>query len=114
MNHELKLIIVCSFITVAVVVAFFICWAPFHAQRLVYTYFAGREQPSALTLRIFDVTTYISGILYHLSTCINPLLYNVMSNKFRQAFKVIEQHRYGNMFLHTQLVSISIQINNNN
>lgn len=80
---------VCLFITVAVVVAFFICWAPFHAQRLVYTYFAGREHPSALTLRIFDVTTYISGILYHLSTCINPLLYNVMSNKFRQAFKVI-------------------------
>ncbi|CAO1426928.1 unnamed protein product [Diamesa serratosioi] len=72
---------------VAVVVAFFICWAPFHAQRLAYTYFSGPEQPSALTLRIFDVTTYISGILYHLSTCINPLLYNVMSNKFRQAFK---------------------------
>ncbi|XP_058127141.1 uncharacterized protein LOC131290577 [Anopheles ziemanni] len=74
---------------VAVVVAFFICWAPFHAQRLVYIYGVDKDhQPSdPLILQLFVVTTYISGILYYLSTCINPLLYNIMSNKFRQAFK---------------------------
>lgn len=37
---------------------------------------------------IYTVMTYVSGALYYLSTCINPLLYNIMSNKFRQAFKV--------------------------
>ena len=37
---------------------------------------------------IYSVATYVSGVLYYLSTCINPLLYNLMSNKFRQAFKV--------------------------
>lgn len=37
---------------------------------------------------IYTIMTYISGVLYYLSTCINPLLYNLMSNKFRQAFKV--------------------------
>lgn len=37
---------------------------------------------------IYAVMTYISGVLYYLSTCINPLLYNIMSNKFREAFKV--------------------------
>uniref|UniRef100_A0A182YH31 G-protein coupled receptors family 1 profile domain-containing protein n=1 Tax=Anopheles stephensi TaxID=30069 RepID=A0A182YH31_ANOST len=75
---------------VAVVVAFFLCWAPFHAQRLVYIYGVDKDhQPSdPLILKLFVVTTYISGILYYLSTCINPLLYNIMSNKFRQAFKV--------------------------
>uniref|UniRef100_A0A8W7PRK6 G-protein coupled receptors family 1 profile domain-containing protein n=1 Tax=Anopheles coluzzii TaxID=1518534 RepID=A0A8W7PRK6_ANOCL len=75
---------------VAVVVAFFICWAPFHAQRLVYIYGVNtNHQPSdPLILKLFIITTYISGILYYLSTCINPLLYNIMSNKFRQAFKV--------------------------
>ncbi|XP_035784017.1 pyrokinin-1 receptor-like isoform X3 [Anopheles albimanus] len=76
---------------VAVVVAFFLCWAPFHAQRLVYIYGVDKDhQPSdPLVLKLFVVTTYISGILYYLSTCINPLLYNIMSNKFRQAFKSI-------------------------
>ncbi|XP_050081185.1 neuromedin-K receptor [Anopheles maculipalpis] len=74
---------------VAVVVAFFLCWAPFHAQRLVYIYGVDKDhQPSdPVILKLFVVTTYISGILYYLSTCINPLLYNIMSNKFRQAFK---------------------------
>lgn len=67
--------------TVAVVVAFFFCWAPFHAQRLVAFY--GNNQ-----LFVYAITTYVSGILYYLSTCINPLLYNIMSNKFREAFKV--------------------------
>lgn len=69
--------------TVAVVVAFFLCWAPFHAQRLVAIYGSGNDH-----LDIYVVMTYISGILYYLSTCINPLLYNLMSNKFREAFKV--------------------------
>lgn len=77
----------------AVVVAFFICWAPFHAQRLVYIYGVDKDhQPTdPLILKLFVITTYISGILYYMSTCINPLLYNIMSNKFRQAFKVSEK-----------------------
>lgn len=65
--------------SVAVVVAFFFCWAPFHAQRLVAFY--GQNQ-------LYAIATYVSGVLYYLSTCINPLLYNIMSNKFREAFKV--------------------------
>ncbi|KFB34907.1 pk-1 receptor [Anopheles sinensis] len=86
---------------VAVVVAFFICWAPFHAQRLVYIYGVDKDhQPSdPLILQLFVVTTYISGILYYLSTCINPLLYNIMSNKFRQAFKV----HYHRLFVELRL-----------
>lgn len=63
--------------------AFFLCWAPFHAQRLVAIYGSGNDH-----LTVYVVMTYISGILYYLSTCINPLLYNLMSNKFREAFKV--------------------------
>ncbi|XP_037028776.1 pyrokinin-1 receptor-like [Bradysia coprophila] len=67
---------------VAVVVAFFLCWAPFHAQRLVAIY--GNLEDH---MEIYNVMTYISGIMYYVSTCINPLLYNIMSNKFRDAFK---------------------------
>lgn len=78
-----------SFCLVAVVVAFSICWAPFHIQRLVATY--GKPSDSANFIRnrkIYEIVTYLSGILYYASATVNPLLYNIMSNKFREAFKV--------------------------
>ncbi|KDR24150.1 Neuromedin-U receptor 2, partial [Zootermopsis nevadensis] len=71
---------------VAVVVAFFICWAPFHAQRLFAIYGMGKA-PAPVILKIYEIMTYISGILYYVSTTINPILYHIMSLKFRQAFK---------------------------
>jgi hypothetical protein len=76
---------------VAVVVAFFICWAPFHAQRLLAVYGEGwrQESPSAAMVTVYHTLTYTSGVLYYLSTTINPILYHIMSHKFREAFKVI-------------------------
>lgn len=71
---------------VAVAVAFFICWAPFHAQRLMAAY--GSMSHSKWFNDVYSILTNISGVLYYLSTCINPLLYNIMSHKFREAFKV--------------------------
>lgn len=71
------------------VVAFFICWAPFHAQRLlaVYAQSSAAEAEDALVI-VYITLTYVSGVFYYLSTTVNPLLYNIMSNKFREAFKV--------------------------
>ncbi|PSN51174.1 hypothetical protein C0J52_06076, partial [Blattella germanica] len=69
---------------VAVVVAFFICWAPFHAQRLIAIYNIGSRERM---MKIYGIVTYISGILYYVSTTINPILYHTMSLKFREAFK---------------------------
>ena len=43
---------------VAVVVAFFVCWAPFHAQRLMTIYI--REWTTAL-LEIQSLLFYVSG-----------------------------------------------------
>uniref|UniRef100_A0A1A9VV68 G-protein coupled receptors family 1 profile domain-containing protein n=1 Tax=Glossina austeni TaxID=7395 RepID=A0A1A9VV68_GLOAU len=79
---------------VAVVICFFLCWAPFHAQRLMAIYgsdIVNSESGDDVEqhLFIYTVLTYISGVLYFLSTCVNPILYNLMSNKFRQAFKAI-------------------------
>ncbi|XP_030241996.1 substance-K receptor isoform X2 [Drosophila navojoa] len=73
---------------VAVAVAFFICWAPFHAQRLMAVYGSTFGVESQWFNDVFNVLNYTSGVLYFLSTCINPLLYNIMSHKFREAFKV--------------------------
>uniref|UniRef100_A0A336KZK7 CSON002053 protein n=1 Tax=Culicoides sonorensis TaxID=179676 RepID=A0A336KZK7_CULSO len=76
----------------AVVVAFMLCWFPFHAQRLMAVYGKAMSadtefKPDQLFMRVYVILTYISGVMYFLSTCINPLLYNIMSNKFRAASK---------------------------
>ncbi|OWR43607.1 diapause hormone receptor [Danaus plexippus plexippus] len=74
---------------VAVVVAFFVCWAPFHAQRLVAIYGTSENHlaKSPVLLKVYYFMTYFSGVFYYMSTCINPIFYNIMSNKFREAFK---------------------------
>ncbi|KAG5318057.1 CAPAR protein, partial [Pseudoatta argentina] len=73
---------------VAVVVAFFICWAPFHAQRLLAVYAqSSSSEPEDTMVIVYTTLTYVSGVFYYLSTTVNPLLYNIMSNKFREAFK---------------------------
>lgn len=85
---EMKLFFLCVF-AVAVAVAFFLCWAPFHAQRLMAVYGKTSSTPmSCIFRRTYTVLTYVSGVLYFMSTCINPLLYSIMSHKFRDAFKV--------------------------
>ncbi|CAL1262399.1 unnamed protein product, partial [Larinioides sclopetarius] len=68
----------------AVVVAFFICWAPFHAQRLMAIYVV---QQTPTVVMIYTTLTHISGITYYVSATINPILYSIMSKKFRHAFK---------------------------
>lgn len=76
--------------SVAVAVAFFLCWAPFHAQRLMAVYGKVFSPKSRIFMQTYTVLTYVSGVLYFMSTCINPLLYSIMSLKFRNAFKVIK------------------------
>lgn len=107
----------------AVVVVFFICWAPFHTQRLYSAYSSLPETPASpsstsstaatssstsssssseggggeddetlnsrsYTMSVVEtVSFYVSGILYYVSSVVNPILYNIMSLKFRQAFK---------------------------
>ncbi|KAH9399103.1 G-protein coupled receptor [Tyrophagus putrescentiae] len=67
----------------AVVVAFFVCFAPFHAQRLMAIYV---KNPSSYEKVAFNTLTYISGVAYYLTATINPILYSIMSVRFRQAF----------------------------
>ncbi|WAR23377.1 PK1R-like protein [Mya arenaria] len=71
---------------VAVVVAFFVCWAPFHGQRLMTLYIPASKWTDNL-LDLHKIIYYISGVCYFVSCTINPILYSIMSLKFRQAFK---------------------------
>ncbi|XP_076175863.1 neuropeptides capa receptor isoform X2 [Ptiloglossa arizonensis] len=67
----------------AVVILFFFCWAPFHAQRLFYVY----AQESDYYPDLNEWLYILSGCLYYFSTTVNPILYNVMSMKYRNAFR---------------------------
>ena len=74
-----------QFVSVAVVILFFISWAPFHVQRLGYVYF----RHSHVYRTVNEYLMYLSGCLYYLSVTLNPILYNLMSTKYRQAFKSV-------------------------
>ncbi|XP_076477144.1 pyrokinin-1 receptor isoform X2 [Bombus vancouverensis nearcticus] len=80
---------------VAVVVTFFICWAPFHAQRLLAVHAKNTTEPKDALVIVYTILTYTSGVFYYLSTTVNPLLYNIMSNKFREAFKSMLSNHCG-------------------
>jgi len=73
------------FFPVVVVIAFFICWCPFHIQRIVFTYIEHQTMDENVSFGV----NYVSGVLFFVSLIVNPFLYNLMSNKFREAFKVI-------------------------
>ncbi|CAF0792431.1 unnamed protein product [Brachionus calyciflorus] len=68
-----------------VVLSFFTCWAPYHCQRVLTTIYDPSQ--SKLLMRIFEYLYYISGISIYISSTINPILYNVMSKRYRTAFK---------------------------
>lgn len=67
----------------AVVLAFFLCWAPFHLQRVLYLH--ARDWPVYKDLQ--EVMFYVTGCLYYFSSTVNPILYNVMSARYRHAFR---------------------------
>ncbi|XP_028170832.1 neuropeptides capa receptor-like, partial [Ostrinia furnacalis] len=67
----------------AVVVAFFVCWAPFHIQRLFFIYGDSLPQFHVINEHLFNV----AGALYYVSATVNPILYNVMSGRYRLAFR---------------------------
>lgn len=61
---------------------FFLCWAPFHTQRLLYIH----AQESDYYLDLNEWLYILSGCLYYFSATVNPILYNLMSVKYRHAF----------------------------
>lgn len=65
---------------------FGLCWAPFHVDRLMWSCM---DVSSKLHLKAFEQVHIISGVLFYLSSAINPILYNLMSTRFREMFSHI-------------------------
>ncbi|RCN51934.1 7 transmembrane receptor [Ancylostoma caninum] len=72
---------------VSLVISFYVCWLPFHIQRLLslfITHHKGNVSPTVDTLS--TLVFYISGCCYYSNSATNPILYNVFSQKYRKAF----------------------------
>ena len=75
-------------ILVVVVIAFFVCYAPLYLQRVVVAIMTLTPNDESTFLANFIAYLYvISGVTFYLGSVINPILYNVVSNKYRRAFR---------------------------
>ncbi|CAI4224094.1 unnamed protein product [Auanema sp. JU1783] len=74
-----------TFILTAIILAFFVCYLPFQIQRLAFFYFDNSEFFSMLNQYVY----FISGFLFYLATIINPILYNLVSTRFRKASREV-------------------------
>nr|CAH8871364.1 unnamed protein product [Trichobilharzia regenti] len=96
---------------VAIVVAFFICWAPFHLQRVL------TSANVQMTWFFIDFLFYVSGFLYYMSATVNPILYSLMSARFRRAFystfKIKRTRRENSTCRHPTVSTGIIRTNNN-
>ncbi|XP_040828222.1 neuromedin-U receptor 1 [Ochotona curzoniae] len=66
------------------VMVFGVCWAPFHADRLMWSFVAQWTEELLLAFQYLHV---ISGIFFYLGSAANPVLYSIMSSRFREAFR---------------------------
>ncbi|XP_072837189.2 growth hormone secretagogue receptor type 1 isoform X1 [Pogona vitticeps] len=62
-----------------VVVAFVLCWLPLHVGRILFA------QGNVVLYEISQYFNLVSMMLFYLGASVNPVLYNVMSQKHRKA-----------------------------
>ncbi|XP_010894300.2 neuromedin-U receptor 1 [Esox lucius] len=72
------------------VVVFGICWAPFHTDRLMWSFI---DEWSDIQLEVYKYVHILSGVFFYLSSAVNPILYNLMSTRFREMFKEVMCHQ---------------------
>lgn len=63
--------------------AFVLCWLPFYLGR--YLFSKSFEVESLDIAIISQYCNVVSFVLFYLSAAINPILYNIMSKKYRAA-----------------------------
>uniref|UniRef100_T1IW50 G-protein coupled receptors family 1 profile domain-containing protein n=1 Tax=Strigamia maritima TaxID=126957 RepID=T1IW50_STRMM len=69
----------------AVVVFFFVCLMPFRVFTL-WIIFSSEEQIESVGVETYYNVLFFCRTMFYINSAINPILYNVMSSKFREAF----------------------------
>ncbi|XP_049708981.1 motilin receptor [Elephas maximus indicus] len=67
-------------VLLVVVLAFVVCWLPFHVGRIIYLH-----TEDTRTMYISQYFNIVALQLFYLSASINPILYNLISKKYRAA-----------------------------
>ncbi|XP_077386431.1 neuromedin-U receptor 1 [Festucalex cinctus] len=67
-----------------VVAVFGVCWAPFHMERLLWS---SVRQWTDLMHNIYQYVHILSGVLFYLSSAVNPVIYSLISTRFRECFR---------------------------
>ncbi|XP_072041649.1 cholecystokinin receptor-like [Amphiura filiformis] len=70
----------------SVVIVFFICWLPIRVM-ILWQIFASSEAFNRVGFNTVMVIIICNRIMLYINSSINPLLYNLISTKFRDAFK---------------------------
>ncbi|KAK1901604.1 Neuromedin-U receptor 2 [Dissostichus eleginoides] len=67
-----------------VVAVFGVCWAPFHIERLLWS---SISQWTDLMHNIYQYIHILSGVFFYLSSAVNPIIYSLLSTRFRECFR---------------------------
>ena len=88
-----------------VVFAFILCWLPFHVGR--YLFSKSFEPGSVEIAQISQYCNLVSFVLFYLSAAINPILYNILSKKYRVAvFKLLGFEPFSQRKLTKQVLKV--------
>ena len=85
---------------VGVCILFFVCWAPFHAQRLLARDGYG-EETEASTTSPYLILYFVVGLLYYACAPLTPLLMSLLSFRFRKAFIRVLRFRCSSAYFNT-------------
>ncbi|KAG3263634.1 neurotensin receptor 1 [Ictidomys tridecemlineatus] len=69
----------------AVVIAFVVCWLPYHVRRLMFCYISD-EQWTPFLYDFYHYFFMLTNALFYVSSTVNPILYNLVSANFREIF----------------------------
>ncbi|XP_069830212.1 neurotensin receptor type 2 [Dendropsophus ebraccatus] len=69
----------------AIVIAYFVCWLPYHTRRLMFCYIPDNKWSDFL-YTFYHYFYMLTNTLFYVSSAVNPVLYNVVSSSFRQLF----------------------------
>uniref|UniRef100_A0A8C5QU32 Neurotensin receptor 2 n=1 Tax=Leptobrachium leishanense TaxID=445787 RepID=A0A8C5QU32_9ANUR len=69
----------------AIVIAYVVCWLPYHARRLMFCYVPD-DKWSEFLYNFYHYFYMLTNTLFYVSSAVNPVLYNMVSSSFRQLF----------------------------
>lgn len=81
MSEKAQRVVIKMLVTISIV--FFICYLPYHVERLIVWYSGESCEQSIICLLLYPIT----GLLQYISATLNPIIYNLMSYRFRTAFR---------------------------